>query len=139
MGAIGGMAWAAVTIVRQRRERNAAAPPPRSEADGKVLRLVDAVEKEARELIPLITAGSSTGPLRPISTPWIADCHAGYESTKSWPLKEMAVAAEKLNEGVADFNKAGLPHPPYELFQRCHAILAAGTRIRAAMEHDATA
>ena len=136
LGAIGGIAWAAMLAVKRKQERNAEPPVPLSEADGKVLRLVDSIEAETRELIPLITAGSLTGPLKPIGESLLAQCHAGHESTKSWHLKEIAVVAEKLNEGIAEFNKTGQSHPPYELFQRCHAILAAGTRIRADMKRD---
>ena len=119
MGAIGGIAWAARLAVKRKQERDADPPAPPSEADGKVLRLVDSIEVETRELIPLITAGSLTGPLKPIGESLLAQCHAGHESTKSWHLKEIAVVAEKLNEGIAEFNKTGHSHPPYELFQRC--------------------
>ena len=136
MGVIGGIAWAAMTAAKRKQARDAEPPVPLSEADGKVLRLVDSIEAETRELIPLITAGSLTGPLKPIGDSLLAQCHAGHESTKSWHLKEIAVVAEKLNEGIAEFNKTGQAHPPYELFQRCHAILAAGTRIRADMKRD---
>ena len=138
LGAIGGIAWAAVTAARRKRKKDAEPPAPLSEADGKVLRLVDAVETETRTLIPLITSGSVTGPLSPIGETLLAQCRAGHESTKAWHLKEIAVVAEKLNEGIAEFNKTGQSHPPYELFQRCHAILAAGTRIRADMKRDGT-
>ena len=125
-----------MTAAKRKQARDAEPPVPPSEADGKVLRLVDSVEADTRELIPLITAGSLTGPLKPIGDSLLAQCHAGHESTKSWHLKEIAVVAEKLTEGIAEFNKTGQSHPPYELFQRCHAILAAGTRIRADMKRD---
>ena len=139
LGVIGGVAWAAVFAARRKREQNTEPPAPLSEADGRVLRLVDSVEAETRELIPLITAGSVTGPLKPIGKSLLDECRAGHESSKAWHLKEIAVVADKLNEGVAEFNKLGQSHPPYELFQRCHAILAAGTRIRADMKRNGKA
>ena len=139
LGAVGGIAWAAVIAARRKRDTDAGPPAPPGEAEARVLRLVDSIEAETRELIPLITAGSPTGPLKPIGKSLLDECRAGHESTKSWHLKEIAVVAEKLNEGIAEFNRTGGSHPPYELFQRCHAILAAGTRIRADMRRSTTA
>jgi hypothetical protein len=127
---IGGAAWVAVTIIGGRRRRKIRNLPAPAAISGDLLRLVDSVEKEARELIPRITAGSSSQQLRPMDRLLIDGCHANYQSTKSWHFKEMGIALEKLNEGISEFNGAPTLKPPYELFQRCHAILAAGARIR---------